>query len=1255
MAAPSLRRLLQGAWRLLRSGPKAAEPIRPPRTRGRAAPPAVEPLEDRCLLSATLQAISLPTAEQPPSATAAGTSLYPSVSGDGRYVAFQSGAANLVPQETGGGEDNIYLRDQTTGQVTLVSHVPGNLTAAPTSGRDSFRPLISRDGNYVVYTTVAREIEGDTPAGFFGAYSNVMLYDRTTGQTTLVSHSTSTSVPPVGADAASILDAISGDGRYIVFHSTATDLVSMQVTTSPGDGTVYAQLFLYDRMAGQTYLVSHAAGDDSTTADQSVAQCGWNPVNEGQAVSGCMGASVADDGTVAYVSQATDLVTPPTAANQANVYRYSLGSRTNQLVSTVSGSATGAGGAGIRAVISGDGSTVVYTSTAANLVAGESNPDGFMNVFRYDQTTGMTTLLSGSGGSPTTSGDDNSGAFGFSLAVSHDGKRVALASQADDLVSGQSGAAGNVFLYDDASTPDLTLLSGTDGSSADAAGGVPDLDSSGINYNDRNLLVDASSSVLSMSDDGTRIAYLSDAGNLVPGQGGPVLGFNVFLYDVTARTTTLVSGSDGSLTTTAEDSSGGPVLSAGGNALAFPSLAVNLAGNVFDGNGSADVFAYTVDSPGVALVSRAAFQVQAPGDSYSTSVSADGRYTVFTSTATNLVRNQVTANVRQNVFVYDKETNTVMLVNHVPGLLSTTGDGGVDATGRPPADLQPMISADGGFIAFASLDLNLVRDEGFPSGGRVGGYQFIYLFDNHPGPTYGNVTLVSHVAGYPSTLYPDVYAHPVLSADGGFVAYTDAGYGLPHGAIVRYDRVRDTFTDIAPVGAVQGEMPSDPSLSDDGGFVSFVDRGNVYLSDANAGSVTLVSHAFGSTTPANGTSSNPVLSHDGSAVAFVSTATDLVSGPTGGSFTHVFLYRNDGSVTLVSGADGGDSDSPAIDRDGSHVAYRREDPLSGSNVYEFDSRAGTTTLVSHVAGDPATAAGGVPRPAPDAGPEVVIDADGHLVSYVSTAGNLIPGQSGPAGVKNVFVWLRQTNANILASGQDGSATVTGNADSDGPLLTRHSFPGFSSKARLLPGAGGSSVAFLNTLVAVSLSSSSITLGTAPGSLVGSLSISSLLVGQYLPPTFSLPGGEVSNVLFALGATAADSAPLLTQFLASAAGSYTVRVHVDVGFGDDPFVLQITVIPSPGGGGGSGTGGGGGIAARLVTRTTGRKKKRTQVLVEVTDARTGAKKDAFLAPFQGPAYKHRVVRVADRNGDGIPDEVIVTARKGKRAVTATFSY
>jgi hypothetical protein len=235
--------------------------------------------------------------------------------------------------------------------------------------------------------------------------------------------------------------------------------------------------------------------------------------------------------------------------------------------------------------------------------------------------------------------------------------------------------------------------------------------------------------------------------------------------------------------------------------------------------------------------------------------------------------------------------------------------------------------------------------------------------------------------------------------------------------------------------------------------------------------------------------------------------------------------------------------------------------------------------------------------------------------------------------------------NILASGQGGSPTVTGDANSDGPLLTRNSFPGFSSKAtNLVPGVGRTSVAYINTLVALGLSPNFVFSGSQPGTLVGYLSVTSLLAGQYLPPEYSLPGAEANNALFALGGTKQGDAHLLTQFLANSAGQqvYLIRVHVNVGFGDNVAFLQVAVMPT--------TGGGGGITARLVPVRLGRKKKASRLMVQVFAA--GVEHD-FLSPFQAPRFKNIRVSVVDANGDGVADEVVVTARKGRRHFTATF--
>jgi hypothetical protein len=1122
---------------------RAGQPAEKRVARRRAAPRlAVERLEDRCVPS-TLQAISVPDPNQPPSDTAAGPSGLSAVSTYGRYVAFLSEASNLVPGQSGTPfAQNVFLQDRSTGGITLVSHVPGSATAGPTATNpaipgmvNSYSPLISRDGRFIAYMTFAEQISGQNP-------TEVILYDRSTGLNSVVSHSPNNDAFVMG---------MSGDGRYIVFIGPANGIVANEVATTSAQ-----QLYLYDRIAGTTVLVTHAYGLPTTTANSAGV---------------ALGVSIADDGTVAYSSDSTNVVGSPSSGY--NVFLYTPATQTNQQITNNSILNPNSNPNTDSSVISGDGSAVAYVSTAVQ-VPGQASGSSVRNVFRYDRSSGTTALVSGAAGSATVGGNaDSAPAYNGAVApsgsvtMSHDGRFVAFISLATNLVPGQSGAAGNVFLYD-AATPRLMLVSGVNNSPQVGAGGIFD---GALAF--PHLGFGQDSPFMSLSDDGSLVAYASRASNIVPGQTGPAGVFNAFLYSRATAQNALVSGVGGSTTTAAGDDSGFPVLSGSGNVLAFTTLAPDLSSGVFDANGVADLLTYTPGSPGTALVSRSAFVVaKHGGDSFATSVSADGRYTVFISDATNLVASQSTLNGEKNVFLYDKVTQTTTLVNHIPDFPNATGDAGLsddsNAGIAPPASLQkPVISADGNFIAFVSRDDNLVPGE------KRQGSLYLYLYDCRT----GQIKLVNHAPGVPNVFADSatICWDPVISSDGRYVAYAHADifgyYNSSAGSVALYDSVLDATTDITPPTAPY--TADNPGISDNGRFVTYQDSGNVYLFDRSNGSHTLVSHAFNSAaTPANSTSSKPALSHDGSSVAFVSQATNLVAGQVPSSFSNVFLYDvGSGAVRLVSGVDGsttaggnGNSDSPAVGLDGGYVAYRSDATNlvdgpggPGGNIFEFSRQAGTQTLISHQAGAFTTPAGGASQP--------VIDDDGHLITYVSTAGNLIRGQSGPAGVKNVFIWLRTTNANILVSGQGGSATVTGNADSDGPLLTRHSFTDFSSKATdLQPGQGGTSVAYLNTLVHLSLSPNTVADSTGAGVLVGNWTIDSLLPEQYQILGYALPPGVANNDAFSIGNGTLSTG---SQFRANyaARNSYQVSLYVDIQVGDldgASGLLTVFVAPPP---------------------------------------------------------------------------------------------
>jgi Tol biopolymer transport system component len=156
-----------------------------------------------------------------------------SISGDGRYVAFESDASNLVPGDTNN-ETDVFVHDRETGETTLVSGASDG-----TQGDDSSQAAdISADGRYVAFDSGADNL---VP----GCRGSVFVHDRETGETSCVSVA-SDGTPGYGGT-----PSISADGRYVAFESYDGDLV-------PGD-TTGSDVFVHDRETGETTLVSVAS------------------------------------------------------------------------------------------------------------------------------------------------------------------------------------------------------------------------------------------------------------------------------------------------------------------------------------------------------------------------------------------------------------------------------------------------------------------------------------------------------------------------------------------------------------------------------------------------------------------------------------------------------------------------------------------------------------------------------------------------------------------------------------------------------------------------------------------------------------------------------------------------------------------------------------------------------------------------------------------------------------------------------------
>ena len=550
--------------------------------------PRLEPLEDRTLLS-VLAVSKVPAYDIP----ASGSSDSGSMSSDGRFVAFLSTATDLVPsQNDSNGDYDVFLYDRVAGTRTLVSHSSSSLTTAGNGQSSNAR--ISVDGNFVAFDSFATDLVPNQTGS--NSIYNVFLYDRATGKNTLVSHTSAS--PSTSGNSSSSLGSISSDGRFAAFLSYATNLVNGQM-----DSNNTFDVFLFDRLSGSITLVSHASGSTITTGNGD----STTPIIS------------ADGSFIAYTSSSTNLVAGQNGLiNSYNIFLYDRSTGATTLVSHKNGTINTTGnGVCIPEAISGDGNIIAFNSVATDLVPGfmDGNGANSSDLFVFNRTSGTTTLVSHVPGFSSTSANFQSGP---DCVMSANGRFIAYDSKATNLVAGQIDQNNNfdVFFYDQ-TTQINTMVSHVSGSN--------------------NTTAKGGSFVAAMSADGTFIAYESSATNLIPGQIDANGGDDFFLYNRTAGTNSLVSHSSSSITTTGSPggnfSSG---ISADGSFLAFLSLATNLVSGVQDLGNLFDVFLYSKATDTNSLISLRDPSFRTPSASSEPSVSADGRYIAFASTGQQL-------------------------------------------------------------------------------------------------------------------------------------------------------------------------------------------------------------------------------------------------------------------------------------------------------------------------------------------------------------------------------------------------------------------------------------------------------------------------------------------------------------------------------------------------------------------------------------------------------------------------------------------
>jgi len=359
-----------------------------------------------------------------------------SVSDDGRYVAFSSDAATLVPNDTN--SRDTFVHDRETGMTELVS----KSSSGEQANRPTAFPAISGNGRYVVFESEAFNlVPNDT-----NEVSDVFRYDRDTDTLERVNLTNSGTEATGGG---SFTPSISDDGRYVTFSSEAEDLVE---DADNGDRDV----FIRDLQLGTTELVSVAT--DGTLGDGPSGGLGAGP-----------GRVTPDGRFVVYGSFASSL-----APNDENL-RDDVFVRDRQagITERVSVSSDGVEGGShsLYGDISDDGRLVVFHSGSALLVPNDDNDE--FDVFLRDRDTDTTTRLS-----VNEEGEEGDNTSEFAR-ISGDGSMVSFASLAGNLTPTDSTQLRDIFVRDLVGGPMNLISVNNDGLQGNSHSSFPSLNQDG--------------------------------------------------------------------------------------------------------------------------------------------------------------------------------------------------------------------------------------------------------------------------------------------------------------------------------------------------------------------------------------------------------------------------------------------------------------------------------------------------------------------------------------------------------------------------------------------------------------------------------------------------------------------------------------------------------------------------------------------------------------------------------------------------------
>jgi Tol biopolymer transport system component len=459
------------------------------------------------------------------------------VSADGRFLAFESEAADLGPTDTNGKRD-VYLRDLVLGSTTLISvNLDGTDAASNTDDPENLesQPIaISPDGRFVLFTSTGSDL---VPLARLNDPHDPSLYLRDTkfGTTELVNvnlDGTGTGNFGLGSRG-----EMTPDGRFISFSSGSTNLVDASIDVNGDD-----DVFVRDMKTGTTTLVS--VNETGESAFNSNAEAG----------------NISADGRFVLFGFNSDGLLTADNNGVDDVFLRDMDLGVTTMVSlNQAGTASGNGASSIGA-ISEDGTLVAFQSKATDLVA-TTDTNGAFDVFVRNLETGSTMVLSLSNSVAGSTADAQSllwrMPFGGTRFVVFQGPATDITAEAD------SNIAYDVFVHDLAfGTNTLISIDGTGTMTGDAMSTKP-----------------------LISADGRFVSFQSRASDLQSAVTDDNERTDVYVRDLQLGITTLLSNLDG---TVGNDDSEDPASSADGRTVAFESEATNLTSVDTNGGGWGD-------------------------------------------------------------------------------------------------------------------------------------------------------------------------------------------------------------------------------------------------------------------------------------------------------------------------------------------------------------------------------------------------------------------------------------------------------------------------------------------------------------------------------------------------------------------------------------------------------------------------------------------------------------------------------------------